>query len=203
VSAIGGQFATGPGAGCASSEGAARYRPAAVIAVLIVLVVALLVAGAAYMFAVRGKGDPSRYLYSQGRRASAAINVGLAVVYIGFGVVLPLLILTGDHNNASAHVGNVQLTVAEKIGREQFSAHCGVCHTLASAVTNGKVGPDLDQVKPSEALVLHTIANGCLQDPGPSDSAQACLGYGTMPPQVVTGVDATEVAKYVAAVAGK
>jgi hypothetical protein len=174
-----------------------------VVAVLIVLVVALGLAGGAYMVAVRGKGNFGKFLYSQGRSASAAVNIGLTVVYIGFGIVLPLLILTGNHSDASAHVGKVQLTVAEKIGREQFGDHCGVCHTLASATTAGKVGPDLDQVKPSEALVLHTITNGCLQDPGSSNPAEKCLGYGTMPPGVVSGVDATDVAQYVAAVAGK
>jgi hypothetical protein len=174
-----------------------------VVAVLIVLVVACALAGIAYLIAVRGKGDPGKYLYSQNRGASAIINIGLAVVYIGFGIVLPLVILTGNHSNASAHVGTVKLSVAQRVGREQFGAHCGVCHTLASASTEGKVGPDLDTIKPSESLVMHTIENGCLQDPGPSNPQQNCLGYGTMPPEVVQGKDAQDVAEYVAAVAGK
>ena len=63
------------------------------------------------------------------------------------------------------------------------------------------MGPNLDVIQPTAQLVLHTIANGCLQNP-PSGSQEACLGEGTMPADVVQGVDATDVAQFVAKVAG-
>ena len=34
-------------------------------------------------------------------------------------------------------------------GKDIFLANCGSCHTLADAGTSGKIGPNLDQLKPS------------------------------------------------------
>ena len=99
------------------------------------------------------------------------------VTAVVFGVALPLLMLTGNHHNANAQVGGIKLTAAEKSGRELFGQHCGVCHTLAAANAVGKVGPNLDMLKPAQSLVLNTINNGCLPNP-PKGSAQGCLGLG-------------------------
>jgi mono/diheme cytochrome c family protein len=139
------------------------------------------------------------------RRSPGARRAGvwaLAVVFIGFAVVLPVVFLVGNHNRANAQVGGIKLNAAEQNGRELFGQKCGLCHTLAAANAVGKVGPNLDVIQPTEQLVLHTIENGCLQDPPPA-SQEACLGYGTMPADVVQGVDATDVAQFVAKVAGK
>src|SRR5437016_5802455 len=73
---------------------------------------------------------------------------------------------------------------------------------LAAANAVGKVGPNLDVIQPSYGLTLRTIQNGCLQNP-PKGSQEACLGYGTMPADVVQGTDAQNVAKFVSKVAGK
>lgn len=40
------------------------------------------------------------------------------------------------------------------------SAGCGGCHTLADAGTDGTVGPNLDQSKPSKALAVDRVTNG-------------------------------------------
>ena len=46
-------------------------------------------------------------------------------------------------------------------GKQVFeSAGCGGCHTLKDAGTTGKVGPDLDQLKPSEAAVERQVNVG-------------------------------------------
>jgi mono/diheme cytochrome c family protein len=129
------------------------------------------------------------------------MGVVLVLVYVGFGIVLPVVFLLGNRNNASAQVGGIKLTAAEKRGRELFGQHCGLCHTLAAANAVGKVGPNLDVIQPTKQLVLHTIMYGCLQDP-PSGSQEACLGEGTMPADIVQGVDANDVAQFVAKVAG-
>ena len=125
----------------------------------------------------------------------------LAITYVAFGIALPTVFLLGNHNNANGQVGGIKLTAAEKRGREIFGERCSLCHTLAAANAVGKVGPNLDVIQPTEQLVLHTIENGCLQNP-PSGSQEACLGEGTMPADVVQGIDATEVAKFVSKVAG-
>ncbi|MEO9174894.1 MAG: cytochrome c, partial [Gaiellales bacterium] len=72
-------------------------------------------------------------------------------------------------------------------GKATFTSTCGGCHTLADAGTHGSVGPNLDQLKPSDALVAHQIANG----------------GASMPAGLLKGTQLTEVAKYVSSVAGK
>jgi cbb3-type cytochrome c oxidase subunit III len=41
-----------------------------------------------------------------------------------------------------------------------FESNCGSCHTLADAGTTGKVGPNLDQAKPSLQKATTQITNG-------------------------------------------
>jgi mono/diheme cytochrome c family protein len=158
------------------------------------------------VFALAFRGGPKTSTMAPRRRRSyAARRLGawtLAATFVGFGIVLPVVFLVGNHNQANGQVGGIKLTAAEKQGRDLFGQHCGLCHTLAAANAVGKVGPNLDIVQPTEQLVLHTIANGCLQSPPPG-SPEACLGYGTMPADVVQGVDANDVAQFVAKVAGK
>jgi alcohol dehydrogenase (cytochrome c) len=45
-------------------------------------------------------------------------------------------------------------------GRSVFEQNCASCHTLAAAGSSGTVGPNLDQLKPSDALVTHQVING-------------------------------------------
>jgi cytochrome c6 len=73
-------------------------------------------------------------------------------------------------------------------GKTAFTATCGGCHTLKDAGTNGKVGPDLDSLAPLTAdRVAKQIANGGK----------------VMPPKLLAGKDAANVAAYVSSVAGK
>jgi mono/diheme cytochrome c family protein len=75
-------------------------------------------------------------------------------------------------------------------GKQVFaSAGCGGCHTLKDAGSSGNVGPNLDQLKPSQARVAR----------------QVTVGGAAMPSFKGRLSDAQiqAVAKYVAAVAGK
>ena len=157
------------------------------------------------VFFLAVRGGPGRARPTRGPRSYAgrrALVWVFVVTYIAFGVVLPVLFLVGNRDNANGHVGGIKLTAAEKRGREIFGEKCGLCHTLAAANAVGKVGPNLDVIQPTQQLVLHTIQYGCLQNPPPG-SQEACLGQGTMPADVVQGVDAQDVAEFVAKVAGK
>jgi sulfite dehydrogenase len=73
-------------------------------------------------------------------------------------------------------------------GKAAFTATCGGCHALKDAGTTGNVGPDLDSLAP---LTAERVA------------AQIEHGGGAMPPKLLTGADAANVAAYVASVAGK
>jgi mono/diheme cytochrome c family protein len=50
--------------------------------------------------------------------------------------------------------------VSLKAGRTVFDSTCASCHTLAAAGSTGTVGPNLDQLKPSDALVVHQVTDG-------------------------------------------
>jgi hypothetical protein len=173
-----------------------------VLATILFLALWVVLGLSLFFIAIRGGvGGARATLQTQSRRGRKVAWVIFAVVYIGFGIAVPQLILTGNHANASAQVGGIRLNPAEQRGRQLFSQNCGFCHTLAAANSVGKVGPNLDTLKPPAGLVLNTINNGCLQDP-PPNSPQGCLGQGTMPAQVVEGRDARDVAAFVAKVAG-
>ena len=74
-------------------------------------------------------------------------------------------------------------------GKAIFQANCASCHTLKAAGATGTIGPNLDQLKPSEAIVQHQVE----------------VGGGVMPAFKGTLSDAqiTAVAKYVSSSAGK
>jgi cytochrome c6 len=48
------------------------------------------------------------------------------------------------------------------LGKQIFlvKAGCGGCHTLKDAGSTGSVGPNLDQLKPSLAIIEHQVVNG-------------------------------------------
>ena len=164
----------------------------------------VVVGASVFWVAISGssRGAPDR----PHRASPGARRLGIVlffVIYIGFGIAVPLAFIAGNRANASQQIGGMKLTAAEKRGRILFGAHCGVCHTLSAANTNGKVGPNLDQLQPPASLVLRTINNGCLQKPASTSDPQNCLGQGTMPAAIIQGKEAEEVAQFVGKVAGK
>jgi mono/diheme cytochrome c family protein len=74
-------------------------------------------------------------------------------------------------------------------GKSVFTANCGSCHTLKDAGTNGKVGPNLDQLKPAKAIVVRQVTNGGAVMPAFKDKLSAA--------------QIQAVAAYVSSVAGK
>ena len=75
-------------------------------------------------------------------------------------------------------------------GKQVFtSAGCSGCHTLKDAGASGNVGPNLDQLKPSEARVELQVTNG---------GAVMPAFKGKLSPAQIKAV-----AKYVSSVAGK
>lgn len=89
-------------------------------------------------------------------------------------------------------------------GRQLFIEKCGTCHYLKEAGTTGNTGPDLDAAFAAsresgmdedtiEGVVLDQIEHP--RETDPDDPAY-------MPPELVTGSDAKDVASYVASVAG-
>lgn len=92
----------------------------------------------------------------------------------------------GGSNTGASRQGSV-LTPVQTRGKTLFVADCASCHTLADAGAKGIVGKNLDDTRPSAAVVLKTLA----------------VPPKTMPAGLVSGADARSVAAYVAAVAGR
>jgi mono/diheme cytochrome c family protein len=174
------------------------------VPVIIIAVVFTGLAAAIFWAAPRGKMAPlTNAMFSQSAGARAGLYTVFAVTYVGFGIVIPIIFLIGNHNHAKSVVKGVTLTSAQVEGASAFAGHCAVCHTLAAASAVGETGPNLDQLKPSFQETLNVIMNGCLADPLPGQTGQKCFGEGNMPAGTVSGQDAVNVAQYVAAVAGK
>jgi mono/diheme cytochrome c family protein len=82
-------------------------------------------------------------------------------------------------------------------GKEKFTQLCGSCHTLADAGTKGVIGPNMDdswrasrEVGIEDVQFQGTIERWIREAQKP------------MPRNLVTGQDATNVAAYIASVAG-
>jgi cytochrome c5 len=153
------------------------------------IVVALVLVFVALRGGPRGARDT---LQSQSRRGRRAAVVLFTVFYLAVGVAVPVALGIGNHDSANANVSgaSIHLTAQERQGREIFGTRCASCHTLAAAHADGKVGPNLDVLKPPKALILDALVNGRQR------------GNGTMPAGLVQGPEAQAVAAFVAQAAG-
>ncbi|MGO9322351.1 MAG: c-type cytochrome [Solirubrobacteraceae bacterium] len=155
-----------------------------------------LVALVVFFLAMRRPSGPDVAESTLGQRT---ITMGIVIVF-AFGLAVPALVLAfnGEHK-ASVAVGGVVLNREEQKGRELFAHTCGVCHTLAAVKTVGRIGPNLDTRVGEDistpagriALVENAIAEG------------RARGLGQMPALLFEGKEAEDVAKFVAAVAGR
>jgi mono/diheme cytochrome c family protein len=90
-------------------------------------------------------------------------------------------------------------------GKQLFVKKCGACHTLSHADTKGTTGPNLDQAfqQPLKEGFGESAVRGLVYKqilyPNRLPNAQGVK----MPPKLVSGSDAHDVAAYVASVASK
>jgi cbb3-type cytochrome c oxidase subunit III len=139
---------------------------------------------------------PSR---KQGFKQSTIQNVVLDQIRVAAAPMPRELVKGQDAQDVAAYVASVAGTGASSNhkppsqlgtdGKTIFQSECSSCHTLAAAGTHGTIGPNLDQLKPSEAIVQHQVE----------------VGGGVMPAfkGKLSDAQITAVAKYVSANAGK
>lgn len=96
-------------------------------------------------------------------RPGAALLAALVVFFVtgcgGEQVVAP----TAAETVGSVPKAGPQVKGDATAGKQVFlstKAGCGNCHTLKDAGTNGTVGPNLDQRKPSLEKALDRVTNG-------------------------------------------
>jgi mono/diheme cytochrome c family protein len=87
----------------------------------------------------------------------------------------------------------------EANGKSLFAVNCSSCHALADAGSPAGIGPDLDQAfgyackQGFDETTFFDVVRAQIDIPGRNSP---------MPPDLVTGQDAADVAAYVATVAG-
>ncbi len=127
----------------------------------------------------RPAGNPLR-----GSRARAGV----------LGMLAALALTTAGCSVKAADNANVIM------GKQEFVAKCGSCHTLARANTKGIVGPNLDEAfraSLAEGLqrnAVRGVVEGQVREPNPE---------GVMPKDLATGASLTDIATYVAQAADR
>ena len=121
------------------------------------------------------------------RLGLVGLVVGL-ITLLAFVGMFAVMVLGSDFD---AKAGDVDLNAQETAGRKVFVANCSSCHVLAAANSPGMIGPNLDELKPPQPLVLDAIDKG------------RARGNGAMAPDLVSGEEARDVADFVAAAVGQ
>jgi mono/diheme cytochrome c family protein len=117
--------------------------------------------------------------------------------------LIPWLVFRSDGDAAS---GREEVPARLEQGQSLFETNCGTCHTLYAAGTDGNFGPNLDEllaaagpaeekstIEQLEGRVLNAIEEGVDSSSTP----------GRMPPGILSGEQAEEVAAFVANTAGR
>ena len=118
---------------------------------------------------------PARYPNFPGRHVGWYVAVGILFfvamisAVIVFGVEKKEAAKPGEVTTAATSTTGAATTTAPAgatsgdavAGKTVFAdAGCGSCHTLKAAGSNGNVGPNLDQLKPSYDRVVHQVEVG-------------------------------------------
>lgn len=128
---------------------------------------------------------------------------GLVVVLLA--VLIPWLVFRADGDSSSSASVPADL----QGGKELFATNCGTCHTLYSAGTDGNFGPDLDDLLAPSGPPSGSTAKGTIE--GNEERTLSAIKKGVdgtttsgrMPPGILSGEAAEEVAEFVARTAGQ
>lgn len=131
--------------------------------------------------------------------------VVFGLVLILLAVLIPWLVFRADGEPAEG----ADVPAGLKEGKSLFQSNCGNCHALYAAGTDGNFGPDLDEllaptgppsgpsaegtIKGIEERVINAIREG----------VDGTTTAGRMPPGILSGEQAEEVAEFVARTAGE
>jgi mono/diheme cytochrome c family protein len=124
------------------------------------------------------------------------------ILAVSLAVLIPIWAFRADGDDDA---GPREVPADLQTGKELFDVNCGTCHTLYAAGTDGNFGPNLDTllsptgppadkstIEATQQRVLNAIENGV-------DSTTTA---GRMPPGILSGEQAEQVAEFVANEAG-
>lgn len=108
-------------------------------------------------------GGPGRAREAYLTRGGTAVKLIAPVIFIGFGVAIPAMVVAGS----SESTGATPLLAAEPLpddlenGKRLFRQNCASCHSLAAVNARGVTGPGLDDLGGlNRARVLSAIRVG-------------------------------------------
>lgn len=152
----------------------------------------VLIGLAVVLIAMRGGPRGAREaMHTQSGPGRSVTTWVIALVSLAFGIGIPAAVMAANGDNDKKAQGGVKLSTAQAEGRRLFTYNCGTCHTMRAAGTSGRVGPNLDELRPPKQLVLDAIAKG------------RARGMGQMPAELLVGDEAEKVAAFVEAAAGR
>jgi mono/diheme cytochrome c family protein len=117
----------------------------------------------------------------------------------------PILLLAAAAAMIALSGCDLQENADKTTGRALFVQKCGTCHALKEAGTQAQVGPDLDdafaqaRAQGMDQDTFEGIVKAQIENPRTASPKQTDI---YMPPHLVEGEDAKDVAAYVASVAG-
>jgi mono/diheme cytochrome c family protein len=132
--------------------------------------------------------------------------------FIVFGLLVAFLVVffpwLAFHTNGDASAGAQRVPGALRGGQSLFQTNCGTCHTLYAAGTDGNFGPNLDLLlaptgPPEGPTAEQTIATTRGRVLNAVEHGLDSGAPGRMPPGIISGEQAEEVAEFVASTAGK
>jgi mono/diheme cytochrome c family protein len=158
----------------------------------IAFVVLFLALGAGVAF-VAFSGGPSKAREAYLTSGRGFFRVVMPVLYIALGVAVPAVVIAngGQGEGGTPALAGKSVSGDQARGKTLFRQNCASCHSLAAVNARGVTGPNLDRIGPvSKQRVLNAIRIGG-------------TGSGRMPPGILQGKDAQDVAAYVSSVAGR
>jgi hypothetical protein len=109
----------------------------------------------------------------------------LSVLGVAVGIAVIVVVIV-----AGRHHGDSSLNAQEQHGRQLFVKTCQQCHRLQATHAVGRIGPDLDNWAPWGVPV------GVVQS-AVRDGRQSVYSGASMPPDLLLGDDARDVAAFV------
>jgi cytochrome c553 len=141
--------------------------------------------------AFAGGAGAAREMYLT--RGGKVFTLVIVVLYLALGVAIPAAVIA-SRGEAEGGVGALRSenpSTADENGKTLFIQNCKSCHTLAAVQAMGVTGPNLDDLGGlDKERVMNAIKRGG-------------TGSGRMPPGILQGEDAEDVAGWVAQVAGQ
>lgn len=139
-------------------------------------------------------GGPSRAREAYLTGGGAFFTIVIAILYVGIGIAVPTVVLADSKakEGATPYLKTQQTSgAAFDHGKTLFLQTCKSCHTLAAVNARGVTGPNLDNIGKVT--------------PGRLEAAIKAGGTGEMrmPPGLLQGQDAKDVALFVSQVAQK